>query len=346
MLAACPIASHALDFSTNVTAQGGVAVGRDIRDSTVINGVRPEKLEALVLDRTKLLEDLVASHKDTIAGLKKELDINERQISAALNILGEKDIPPERLAAKLVEIAERFKALQAAGAPQPGDAPEVAQLKREANKAIHDGNLVRADDLLVNLERAQQAALGREQELFNRHALDLAETWGQRGDLALAGLHYLDAAGHFAAAAAHVPREYDDQRLTYLDKEANALSREGDEGVDNEALGTAIEGYRSSLALRLRDRVPLDWARTQNNLGNVLAILGERESGTGRLEQAVTAFNEALKATLSYSLASVRSVPTGLSRQWLRTARRSRNGPASAQHSIGPKLQVIRASPS
>jgi tetratricopeptide (TPR) repeat protein len=44
-----------------------------------------------------------------------------------------------------------------------------------------------------------------------------------------------------------------------------------------------------------RERVPLNWAMTQNNLGNALASLGERESGTARLEQAVTAYEEALK---------------------------------------------------
>ena len=44
-----------------------------------------------------------------------------------------------------------------------------------------------------------------------------------------------------------------------------------------------------------RERVPLDWALTQNNLGLVLLRLGERESGTERLEQAVTAFQAALE---------------------------------------------------
>ncbi len=34
---------------------------------------------------------------------------------------------------------------------------------------------------------------------------------------------------------------------------------------------------------------------TQNNLGNALAMLGERKSGTKRLEMAVVAHREALK---------------------------------------------------
>jgi hypothetical protein len=41
--------------------------------------------------------------------------------------------------------------------------------------------------------------------------------------------------------------------------------------------------------------MPLDWAATQTNLGNALRTLGERESGTALLEEAVTAFRGALE---------------------------------------------------
>ena len=40
--------------------------------------------------------------------------------------------------------------------------------------------------------------------------------------------------------------------------------------------------------------MPLDWAATQNNLGIALLRLGERESGTAHLEEAVAAYNAAL----------------------------------------------------
>ncbi len=55
-------------------------------------------------------------------------------------------------------------------------------------------------------------------------------------------------------------------------------------------LEEAVAAYRAALKERTRDRVPLDWAMTQNNLGNALLRLGERESGTARLEQAVAAY--------------------------------------------------------
>ena len=41
--------------------------------------------------------------------------------------------------------------------------------------------------------------------------------------------------------------------------------------------------------------MPLDWAATQNNLGAALATLGERESGTARLTEAVAAYHAALE---------------------------------------------------
>ena len=41
--------------------------------------------------------------------------------------------------------------------------------------------------------------------------------------------------------------------------------------------------------------MPLQWAMTQNNLGNALTTLGERENGTERLLEAVEAYRDALK---------------------------------------------------
>ncbi len=41
--------------------------------------------------------------------------------------------------------------------------------------------------------------------------------------------------------------------------------------------------------------MPLDWATTQMNLGIALETLGERESGTAWLEEAVAAYRAALE---------------------------------------------------
>src|SRR5262249_39054112 len=43
------------------------------------------------------------------------------------------------------------------------------------------------------------------------------------------------------------------------------------------------------------NRVPVQWAMTQMNLGNVLLILGVREDGRARLEEAVAAYDAVLE---------------------------------------------------
>ena len=66
--------------------------------------------------------------------------------------------------------------------------------------------------------------------------------------------------------------------------------------VGTTRLEEAIAAFREALSRNLtREREPLKWTKTQNNLGNVLKVLGERESQTARLEEAVAAFREALK---------------------------------------------------
>ena len=65
---------------------------------------------------------------------------------------------------------------------------------------------------------------------------------------------------------------------------------------------SAIELYRRLAELRPRNAFPCDWAATQHNLGNALQTLGEWESGTARLTEAVAAYREALKEPARASL--------------------------------------------
>jgi tetratricopeptide (TPR) repeat protein len=274
-----------------IEANGGsVGICGEVKDSTITIGVPLEKVEELVRERTKPLEELTAAQKETISVLKEKLDLNERQIRATLDILGEKDVPPERLAAKLVEIAERYKALTANASTQAGDDPNTTALKEEAQRAIDDGQLEKADALLAQVETEQRRAL-------DRFAFGAAETSARRGEIALTRLRYRDAAARFADAAAVFPpnSDHEDQRIDYLEREADALYRQGDEFGDNAALVSAIAREKRLLELKPRERVPLDWATAQVNLGVALASLGERESGTGKLEEAVAAYREALK---------------------------------------------------
>jgi hypothetical protein len=153
-----PVSAQLIGGRSEATNCSNAIVG-NVRDSTinVVCGTPPEQLAALV----RQAGDLSETQKKLIANLESQLDLNQRQIRAALEILGENNIPPERLASKLVEIAERFKELQLNVASQPGDDLKITALKADAQRAIDAGDLAKADGLLADIETEQRGALER-----------------------------------------------------------------------------------------------------------------------------------------------------------------------------------------
>ncbi len=289
----------------NCVAQaGGTVVCGDVNHSTlnIFNitniGLSAEEVEKLIAARTKEARDLTEEQKKQIAKLEQSLVLNERQIRAALTTLGERNVPPENLVKRLVEIAQNIKTVQERIAATPtGDDKQLLALKTEAEKAITAGDLSKAEQALLQIKSLRREARKRLEAESSRIALDEAETTAQLGEISLANLQYFEAAKRFSEAAALVPpRDMNEkQRLEYLEREASALYKQGDEFGDNAALALAIDRYEALLLLHSRERVPLDWAMAQNNLGLALFRLGERESGTGKLEEAVSAYREALK---------------------------------------------------
>ena len=61
------------------------------------------------------------------------------------------------------------------------------------------------------------------------------------------------------------------------------------------ALEPAREKFESVLAEMSREQSPLEWAATQNSLGNILAALGQQQMDAALFEQAITAFGNALE---------------------------------------------------
>jgi hypothetical protein len=68
-----------------------------------------------------------------------------------------------------------------------------------------------------------------------------------------------------------------------------ALRAYGEQSGHNEPVQEAVAAFREVLKEHTREKVPLDWAATQANLGTALWTLGTRESRPARLEEAVAA---------------------------------------------------------
>jgi tetratricopeptide (TPR) repeat protein len=164
----------------------------------------------------------------------------------------------------------------------------ITDLQAEADKAIQDGEIGKADAVLAVIEKLQT-------RMLERQALDAAQTTALRGEIDLAKSHNLEAAGYFAAAAAKLLTGQEHARWKYLNAEANALYRQGNEFGDNDASLAAIGRYRYLAGLPPQNSFPYDWAMAKMNLGVALQTPGEWESGTAWLEEAITAYREALR---------------------------------------------------
>jgi hypothetical protein len=74
---------------------------------------------------------------------------------------------------------------------------------------------------------------------------------------------------------------------------ADALQTLGDQSGQNAPLQEAVDAYRAALQEYTRERVPLQWVTTQNNLGTALLTLGVRTHDRAKLEEARKAVNAA-----------------------------------------------------
>ena len=74
-------------------------------------------------------------------------------------------------------------------------------------------------------------------------------------------------------------------------------------------LEEAVADYRLVLEALPRDRVPLDWARTEMNLGVALRALGDRETGGGL---SLPVWIQYMQAALKNTPIAELSAPTGV----------------------------------
>ena len=243
---------------------------------------------------------------DRIATISQKLGVTEEAAKTLLRIVGEQpDVPNERLAEALTKVANDYKRLQAQAAALNPDNPTARELVSQGKAEIDTGHFAHARELLrqatqVQIAAAQEARKLREQAQAAEDAQmsGAAKSTATEADVALTERHYAQAAELFAQAAGYVPPGQANERLGYVDRQAEALFRLGDERGDNRALQSSIELYRRILEGWTRDRAPLDWVRVQNALGMALSDFGDREMSTIRLEEAVAAYRAALEETV------------------------------------------------
>jgi tetratricopeptide (TPR) repeat protein len=240
---------------------------------------------------------------DRIVDISRTLGVTAEATRTLLRIVGEQtNVPEERLGEALTKVANDYKRLLTQSLALNPTNETARRLITQAKAEIEGGHFEHAHDLLRQAASSQVAAAEEARKLRKQaqvaedaELLGAAESTAVEGDLALTERRYLEAADLFGRSAGYAPSSHPKDRVAYLNRQADALYRQGGELGDNDAAALAIESYRNILTLTLRESVPLDWAMTQLYLGNALWTLGERDNNTSRLEEAVAAFRAALE---------------------------------------------------
>ena len=217
-------------------------------------------------------------------------------VARFLEILREQPVEDAKLADRFAQIAqEHVRLLQEIRAFRVKD-PEVQALREAAATALqgapnHDLARARLEEAR-KLVQAKREAVDKVAADQHRQEASLVR---EQARVEAARLRFAEAAQLYEQAARLLPVEDRDERAADWVSAGLAWTDQGRDFGNHTALIRAIAAYRAALQDRTRARVPLDWAKTQNSLGNALAILGQRERGTARLEEAVAVYRAALE---------------------------------------------------
>ena len=135
--------------------------------------------------------------------------------------------------------------------------------ERDIALASYDGEAA-ADAIVHMAESLHENQIRARREMLIAEGGKLQEFGDQRGSNVhlIAAITVRQATLRLAAAP--------DEKGADLNNLGNALQKLGERESGTTRLEQAVDAFRDALRERTRERMPLDWARTQNNLGNAL----------------------------------------------------------------------------
>ena len=308
--------SGGVNISGHVGSVGGDIVGRDKI------GVDEKEVGRQIAEAQRPVTEQLIEHRATLARLTEQMarekGVEIKPLRAILGKLGEAGVPDDEIPARLDAAANQLISLRTQLARLTNERPEFASIRNQALAYIDRGEFDAARAALARGRDAARPLREKGRALYETGSRNEAEFLADEAGIDHLNLAYRAAADKYAEAASLVGSFDRDAQQKYLLQQAGALGDQGREFGDNEALLEAIDLYRLALTFAPRERAPLQWALMQTNLSNALSTLGERESGTARLEEAVAAYDEALQAVADFDEVLQAVAPKDKAKEWTR----------------------------
>ena len=217
-------------------------------------------------------------------------------------ILGEQDVPEQKVPARLIEVATHFAQTRDELAALEPDDQHAAELAHSAKDALNSGRLAEADALLDRAKEDELAALRQARELKlkaqeaeDRHALNAAKLLAGRGNIAVTQLRYVDAARHYEAAAALLPSSASETKAVYLVQAGGMWQNSGNPTA-------ALTSYQVSRDIleRLAKADPGN-AGLRRDLSVSHNKIGDLQQAQGDLGAAMTSYGAAAQTSYQVS---------------------------------------------
>jgi hypothetical protein len=216
--------------SESSTATDSIVIDAPVSNSTINNTINKQD-PAVLAAMAKTFADQLAATTEAkaqadakAAELATKLGFTSAAVVEFFKILGEQNVPEEKVPARLIEVATHFKQTRDELAALEPDDPHAAELSHSAKESLDNGRLTEADRLLDQAKEAELAAFRqardlkeKAQEAEDRHALNAAKLLAGRGNIALTQLRYSDAAKHFKQPATLVVPGHPDEMTGYPD---------------------------------------------------------------------------------------------------------------------------------
>ncbi len=159
----------------------------------LVVGLPPHELDDLM----RQVRDVDKGYLARIENLGRALKFSRCATAKFLQILDEKNVPPEQLSAKLTEIASQHRKTVADLKKLTTQDPQIAELRKLATKAIDDGNYESAKESLA----VAQGILDKKTGETAPVSRDKATISAIQARAELTELHYATAAALFEEAA-------------------------------------------------------------------------------------------------------------------------------------------------
>jgi hypothetical protein len=268
-----------------VSADRGVAAGRDIRDSIIHFGLDEEAIERRLSGVQQQLTDQLA---ELTAQIARNRGIEAAPLRAVLVKLGEARIPDHEIPARLNEAADQLIELRTLLLQRSNNSSELDVSRKQALTLIDRGDLDGAHAAL-NHGREIARALGKD---ANQNEARFLSDEAEIDHLQLA---YRAAASKYAEAAALVAPFDGEEERELLNQQARELAKYGDEFGDRQAIVEAVAIHRRIAENTSRTDEIVGWIGNKINLSNALLDLSRFEAEEGRsIEEAIAGYRELL----------------------------------------------------